>query len=515
MGEEPSTETLPPSTAGEFEAVGASGVTKAFGAVQALSGAELSVTFGEVHALVGENGAGKSTMIKVLSGALHPDKGEVRVRGTRVGSLTPAKARSLGVGTVFQELTLFPWLTVAENLLLGREPRGPCRLVRRRALVSEATVMLANLGVEYLDAGALVSELSLAERQVVEIANAILREPEIVFFDEPTSSLGEEHVRWLFSLVSRLRSAGKAVVFTSHRWQEVTHLADRITVFRNGSNVGTFESLTEQEAARLMTGRAMTAVYPEKVQAHTASPQFKVSGLSSRGVKDVSFDLGKGEILGVGGLAGQGQRELFLTLFGMQRTTGGRTLVGGKPVRLHSPRAAMRAGIGIAFVPEDRKSEGLLLPMSVLHNMTLVILGRLSRIGFVRGWEERHQAGAVLEALNVRTSGFDQPVRALSGGNQQKVLIGRWLLADSQILLLYDVTRGVDIGAKHDIYRLMVSLAGEGRSILFYSSDTEELTHLCHRVLVLREGSVVGEIGGPDIDPEEVVRTSMFATGER
>jgi ribose transport system ATP-binding protein len=503
----------PAHTAGE--AVGASGVTKAFGAVRALTAADLSVNFGEVHALVGENGAGKSTMIKVLCGALHPDQGEIRVRGGRIASLTPAKARSLGIGTVFQELTLFPWLTVAENLLLQREPRGPSRLVRRSALVPEATALLASVGVTGLDAGALVSELSLAERQIVEIANAVLRQPEIIFFDEPTSSLGEQDVRWLFKLIEDLRSAGKAVVFTSHRWREVTHIADRITVFRNGANVGTFELLAEQEAVQLMTGRSVTAVYPETPSAPTKRVRLEVSGLSSRGVNEVSFDLRQGEILGVGGLAGQGQRELFLTLFGMQRTTSGRTLVDGKPVRLRSPRAAMQAGIGIAFVPEDRKSEGLLLSMSVLHNMTLVILGHISRIGFLRSWEERRRAGTVLKQLNVRTSGFDQPVRELSGGNQQKVLIGRWLLADSQILLLYDVTRGVDVGAKHDIYELMIALAAEGRSILFYSSETEELAHLSHRVLVLREGRIVGELGGPDIDPQEIVRASMFATTER
>ncbi|HUC14756.1 MAG TPA: sugar ABC transporter ATP-binding protein [Acidimicrobiales bacterium] len=515
MSEEASAGTLSPAGA-VGEAVGASGVTKTFGAVRALEKADLSVAFGEVHALVGENGAGKSTLIKVLCGALQPDQGEIRVRGGRVGLSNPAKARSLGIGTVFQELTLFPWLSVAENLLLQREPRGRSGLMRRRGLVPEATRMLASLGIEQVDPGALVAELSLAERQVIEIANTVLREPEIVFFDEPTSSLVEQDVRWLFALIGRLRSAGKAVVFTSHRWQEVTHLADRITVFRNGTSVGTFTSLGESEAVKLMTGKSVDAIYPASASAPTDQALLEVSQLSGRGLSELSFEIRRGEILGVGGLAGQGHRELFLTLFGMQRATGGRTLVGGRPVRLRSPRAAMRAGLGIAFVPEDRKAEGLLMPMSVLQNMTLVVLGQLSRAGFLRPREERRRAGVVLNQLNVRSSGPDQPVRALSGGNQQKVLIGRWLLADSRILLLYDVTRGVDMGAKHEIYELMVALAAEGRGLLFYSSDTEELAHLSHRVLVLREGRVTSELAGPKIEPEEIVRASIFdVTGSR
>jgi len=487
------------------------GVSKAFGAVQALLNADFQASFGEVHALVGENGAGKSTMIKILSSVLRPDSGAVLVKRARVRMGSPQAAQRLGIDTVFQELTLMPWMTVAENLLLRHEPRGIFGLIQRGKMSERAEEILLGLGIDNIDPLELVANLSLAQQQMVEIAHAIVRDPEILFMDEPTSSLPEREVEWLFDLIRRLKSQGKCIVFTSHRWKEVENIADRITIFRNGTHVGTYEKLDvdEGEAITLMTGRHVDAFYPHMNPRQPNGGALDVRGLTSTGVNGVSFQLEKGEILGVGGLAGQGHRELFLTLFGVNRLTSGQIRIAGNPARIHSPHDAIRAGLGIALVPEDRKREGLLLPMSVRDNLTLPILDRISTAGVIRQRTEREMASRLIAQLQVRVANPVRPVRTLSGGNQQKVLIGRWLLADSRILLLYDITRGVDIATKHDIYDLMIRLAAEGRSILFYSSDTEELAHLSHRVLVLREGKVAAELDGPKIDAEDIVAASI------
>lgn len=487
-------------------------ITKSFGAVMALDTASFEAAAGEVHALVGENGAGKSTMIKILSGVLRPDSGTVWIKGRRVELSGPEAAHALGVRTVFQELTLLPWMTVAENLLLRHEPRGPWGLIRHGALAARAEQIFAQVGIEHIDPLDLVADLSLADRQIIEIVRAVIQEPEILFLDEPTSSLAEREVEWLFGLIGRLRGRGTCIVFTSHRWGEVKTLADRITILRNGSRVGTYRHIDEGDAITLMTGRRVEARYPRLNALVERVPVFEVRGFSSTGVKNVSLVLHRGEILGVGGLAGQGHRELFLALFGAQKVTHGQLLIEGKHVTIRSPRDAIRAGLGIALVPEDRKTEGLLLPMTVRDNLTVAVLDRIALAGVIRAGLERRLAQQAIGQLQVRARSPEQPVATLSGGNQQKVLVGRWLLADSRILLLYDITRGVDIGTKHDIYELMLRLAADGRSILFYSSDTEELAHLSHRVLVLREGRVAAELQGPGIDTEEIVAAAIRGT---
>ena len=485
------------------------GLTKSFGGVRALNGASISVLPGEVHALVGENGAGKSTLIKVLGGRVQPDSGEVRIKGRAVRLSSPDAGHGLGVRTVFQELTLLPWMSVAENLLIGRAPRGALGLIDRRAMGRRAEAMLAGLGIEHIDPGALVEEVSLAERQIVEIVRAISYEPDILFLDEPTSSLVEREVAWLFGQIRRLRDRGTSVVFTSHRWNEVSSIADRITVFRGGAHVGTFDRIAEDAAVTLMTGREVGTLYPPVPALPGAVPVMRVEGLAGPRVNSVGFTLHRGEILGVGGLAGHGHRELFFMLFGAERMTGGRVEVGGRPVRIRSPREAMRRGVGLALVPEDRKTEGLLLAMGVGDNLTLSILGRIASAGVLRLGRERRIAGGMMARLKVRAAGLGAPVGTLSGGNQQKVLVGRWLLAEPRILLLYDVTRGVDVATKHEIYELMMALAAEGRSILLYSSDAEELAHLCHRVLVMREGRVAAELPAAGLTAEDIVSAAM------
>ena len=491
-------------------AIEGAGISKSFGAVKALDGASFAARMGEVHGLVGENGAGKSTMIKVLSGVLSPDSGTVRVKGREMELGSPQVAQASGIRTVFQELSLMPWMTVAENLLLRREPRGFARLLRRRDLAPRAEEIFAELGVENIDPLELVSNLSLAQQQIVEIARNVIQEPEILFLDEPTSSLAGREVEWLFGLLDRLREEGRCVIFTSHRWREVERLADRITVFRDGKDVGTHAEIDESQAIALMTGRKVDTAFPEPPPIKGAQDStLEVRNLSGPGLSDLSFALHEGEILGVGGLEGQGQRELFLTLFGAGEYSEGEILVGGEQVRINNPADAIGAGLGIALVPEDRKSEGLLLPMSVRDNLMLPVMGRFSVGGVIRGGTEKHLVEQMIERLQIRLRSTDQAVDTLSGGNQQKTLVGRWLLADSRILLFYDVTRGVDVATKHDIYELMFRLISEGRSILFYSSETEEVAHLSHRVLVMREGRISAELEGPNVDPEAMVAAAL------
>jgi ribose transport system ATP-binding protein len=485
-------------------------LAKSFGGVRALDDASFAAARGEVHALVGENGAGKSTVIKVLGGRLRADSGTVRLKGNDVRLGGPEDGHRLGVWTVFQELMLFPALTVAENLLMGREPRGAFGVISHRRMGNEAEALLAGMGITHIDPLALVEDISLAQRQIVEIVRALSHAPDILFLDEPTSSLVEREVSWLFGRIRALREAGACVVFTSHRWNEVRSIADRITVFRNGRDVGTFTELDEREAVTLMTGQRLETLFPPRPPPPSGPPLLEVRDLTGPRLDRVSLRVHAGEIVGIGGLAGQGHLELFLALFGSLRGAGGRIAVAGKPVRIRSPRDAKRRDAGIALVPEDRKTDGLLLGMSVRDNLTLSILSRLSRLGVLAGRAERGTAERMVRQLAVRTAGIAAPVGALSGGNQQKVLLGRWLLTEPRILLLYDVTRGVDVATKHEIYQLMTRLAAEeGRAILFYSSDAEELAELPHRVLVMREGRIAAELAPPEITAEQIVAAAI------
>jgi ribose transport system ATP-binding protein len=492
-------------------AIDANNVSRSFGGVKALTHASLSASFGEVHALVGENGAGKSTLIKILGGIVKPDSGTVHIDGQAVTLSGPKAARRLGVGTVFQELTLFPWMTVAENLFMGREPRGPSRLIQRRKLADRAYEVLDRFGVRGIDPRAPAGSLSLAQRQIVEITSAFMREPRILLLDEPTSALAENDVEWLFGLVRQLRDTGACVVFTSHRWAEVSALADRITILRNGANVATRPSFDQNEAVTLMTGRTIDRMYPDRPRVADDAPVvLQAEQLTGAGLRGVSFELRRGEILGVGGLAGQGQAELFLTLFGARKLSRGQISVGGERVRLRKPSDAIERGLGIALVPEDRKTEGLMLPMSVNDNLTLAVLDRIAQAGVINRRRERRLVGGVVDRLQIRTRNPGlQPVGTLSGGNQQKVLIGRWLLAEPDILLLFDITRGVDVGTKHDIYQLVVNLAAEGKALLYYSSETEEIAQLAHRVAVMREGRIVSELVGSSTTAEAIVAASL------
>jgi len=484
-------------------------VDKHYGPVQALRQASFDALPGEVHALVGENGAGKSTLIKLLCGVARPDGGVLRIGGEVTTLGGPSEAAAHGIVTAFQELTLLPFLSVAENLLLGREPRGAAGLIRRRALNERAGEVLAECGVDSIDPGAVVETLPLAQRQIVEVVRAVSQRPKVLLLDEPTSSLAEHEVEWLFDLVRTMCRTGTCVVFTSHRWREINALADRITVFRNGTHVSTSRALDEDEAVRLMTGQVLThrrRELPEPSQRVLLG----VSGLTAGRVVDLGFTARQGEIVGIGGLEGQGQRDLFLALFGARHHTG-QVSVDGNPVPLRSPKDAIRAGI--ALVPEDRKGEGLFLRMSIRENLTLPILPRIAARGLLRSSAERAAARGMVDQLAIGVRDQDQPVGTLSGGNQQKVLLGRWLLTGARVVLLYDVTRGVDLATKRDIYDRVVELAEQGRTVLFYSSETEEVAQMSHRVLVMREGRIAAELTGEQITAEGIVRAAVRDLG--
>jgi ribose transport system ATP-binding protein len=473
-----------------------------------LDNASFTATASEVHALVGENGAGKSTLIKLLGGRLQPDSGTIRLGGHAVRLASPHDAHLLGVRTVFQELMLFPGMTVAENLLLGREPRRG-GVISHRRLGRQAEEVLCAMGIQHIDPLALAEDISLAQQQMVEIVRALSQEPDILLLDEPTSSLVDHEVAWLFERVRDLRARGGCIVFTSHRWHEVRSIADRITVFRNGRTVGTFAELDEREAVTLMTGRHLDVLFPPRPAAPTGGALLDVQELSGPRLNRVTLSLRCGEILGIGGLAGQGHRELFLALFGVVRPSSGRILLDGRLAHVRGPREAKHKRARMALVPEDRKTEGLLLGMSVRDNLTLSILDRVSRLGVLRWRAETRAAQQMVRQLAIRTATMTHPISALSGGNQQKVLLGRWLLTDPQVLLFYDVTRGVDVATKHEVYQLMIRLTGEGRAILFYSSDADELAALAHRVLVMRDGRITAELAPPGLSAEQIVACSI------
>ncbi|HTK11088.1 MAG TPA: sugar ABC transporter ATP-binding protein [Ktedonobacteraceae bacterium] len=483
-------------------------ISRSFGGVQALKAASFSADPGEVHAIVGENGAGKSTMIKILSGLFAADKGEIHIHGHTVILESPQAALRLGVGTIFQELTLLPYMTVAENLLMGREPRK-FGFIDRKATIVAAWKLLQDADISGIEPLELVANLSLGQRQMVEIVKVISRQPQILIMDEPTSALAEHEVEWLFGTIRKLRAQGTCIIFTSHRWNEIKGIADRITVFRNGESVGTYEAadLSEQDAVERMTGRKLEMFYTEPSPLTAQTIALQARQLVGQGLHEVSLTAYRGEVLGIGGLAGQGQRELLLSLFGVNHLKSGSIEIEGQGQRITSPRDAIRKGI--ALIPEDRKTEGLLLPLPLRQNLTLPILNKISRGGFIQRNQEQSLINTMVSQLAIRTPDAEQPVGALSGGNQQKVLLGRWLLTQARILLFYDVTRGVDVATKHEIYELIRRLSEEGHTILFYSTDTEEIAHICHRVLVMREGRVIAEIIGPHIAPEALVAAAI------
>jgi ribose transport system ATP-binding protein len=489
-------------------------VTKQFDGVVALDHVEFDANAGEVHGLIGENGAGKSTFIKILTGALQPDEGQVRLFGKPLDVRNPRHAKRLGVAAVFQELSLVPDLTVAENIWFRREQRTPLGTISRRALRRRTRALFERLSFPQLDPGREVRELSVAERQLVEVAKAVAGNPRVLILDEATSALSPKEVGWLLGLARRLAEEGLLVIYISHRLAEVREVANHLTVFRNGRNVGTREGarISEDEVVSLMLGRQLERLYPDKVATATERVALGVHQLTfGHRLRGIDLDVHEGEIVGVGGLQGQGQLELFLALFGVIRASGGIT-VNGTPARIHSPRDALRTGIGLALVPEDRQNQGLLLTKSVRENLTLAVARRFARYGLLDLRQERALVHDAVRQLNIVLASAEQPVASLSGGNQQKVVVAKLLLTRARILLLYDLTRGVDVGTKGEIFHLMRDLAGQGYAILFFSTDMQELVHVADRVAVVARGRVSALLAGDAITEEAIIRASIAYT---
>jgi ABC-type sugar transport system ATPase subunit/ribose/xylose/arabinose/galactoside ABC-type transport system permease subunit len=490
------------------------GLTKAYAGNVVLRDVGMTVLAGEIHALVGENGAGKSTLINLVTGVVQPDAGTIELGGETVSGLTPRAAEAHGVATVHQELSLCPHLTVAENVFLGRAPTRFGRLDYGR-MATGARAAFADLGVA-INPAALAGDLSLADQQLVEIAKALVAGPRLLILDEATSALDSGQVALLFAALRRIRDRGTAVVFVSHRLEEIFAVADRITVLKDGAYVATVPAAgtTAADLVRLMVGREMRDVFPPKppLAAIEAAPLvLSVRNLSSgRRFRDVSFDLHAGEILGLGGLQGQGQRELMAALFGLFPVRGD-VLLDGQPATVRNPRAAMVRRI--AHVPEDRKTEGLIVQLPVADNLSLPSLGGLDRFGLLDSGRERNLVAGLIEKLRIRLRSPKQSLLRLSGGNQQKVAIAKWLPLGPEIYLLAEPTRGIDVGTKQEIYRLMRELTAAGAAILLISSDTIELLGLCDRVLVMYERRPVAMLSGAEVTEENVVHAAIV--GER
>ncbi|GHO51092.1 sugar ABC transporter ATP-binding protein [Ktedonospora formicarum] len=486
------------------------GVTRQFGAVQALKGVDLSLHPGEVHALVGENGAGKSTLVKMLAGIHQPDVGMLTMNRATIELRNPAQAQALGIAVIHQEPSLFPDLDVAENIFMGRHPRDRLGRVDWRRMYREVEHLLQSLDVQ-LSVRAPVQGLSIADQQLVEIAKALSLNTRILVMDEPTAALSPHEVQELFQIVRQLRQQGVAILFVSHRLEEIAELADRVTVLRDGAHVITAAAheLSTDAIIRHMVGRELDTLFP-KGEAKIGDVVLEARGLTRAGVfRDVSFTLRQGEILGFSGLVGAGRTEVARVLFGIDRADSGTILLKGLQISLSSSRAAMRHGI--AYVPEDRHQHGLMLDFTITRNITLPLLDRLSRLGLVDQRREHQLASTYAKQLHVRSSGLDQLARALSGGNQQKVVLGKWLATEPQILILDEPTRGIDIGAKAEVHRIISDLAAQGLAIILISSELPEVLAMSDRVLVMHEGRVAGLFGHMEANQENVM---LAATGQ-
>jgi ribose transport system ATP-binding protein len=485
------------------------GIVKQFPGVRALDGVDLDVAAGEVHCLLGQNGAGKSTLIKVLAGAHRPDAGEIVWEGRPVVFAAPQAADAAGIATIYQELDLVPGLSVAENIVLGHEP-SRMGFSRLRAAEDTARALLSRLGHPEIPPRRELGRLSAAGQQVVSMARALARDARLIVMDEPSAVLDPEEVQNLFRVIRELTADGVAVVYISHRLEEIREIGDRVTVLKDGRTVARNLPARETPTAdviRLMTGRTIEYVFPERNRA-SGEVVLEVDGLALAGeFADVSFAVRAGEVVGLAGLVGSGRSEILETVYGARKATAGTVRVRGRKLRPGSVPAAVRAGMGLA--PEERKSQGLLLGEPVFRNVTLPGMARYARGGFLGPQADLEAAAGVTTQLDVRPPDATRPVRTLSGGNQQKVVLARWLLQGCTVLLLDEPTRGVDVGARSEIYALVHRLAAEGAAIVLVSSEVPEVLGLAHRVLVVREGRVVHEAPADELDEGRVLDLVM------
>lgn len=502
------------SAANSAPAIAVEHVRKAYGATVAVNDVSFAIAAGSVHALLGENGAGKSTIVRLLSGLVLPDSGGFGVFGEAVRLGSPRAAHAHGIQTAFQEMTLVRDLTVLDNMLLPYGPVGPFGTIRKARAREAVAAHLHQLGLGDIDLDDDMGELELAQRQKIEIARAIYRKPRILLLDEPTSTLSGRDVDWLGDIIAGLNAIGVTIVFISHRLQEVRAFCSTMTVLRNGRHIATAQLADQSDAEvfRMIVGRSLDHAFParEPGQRRFATEVLAVDGLATTGkLRDASLRLHAGEILGVAGLQGMGQLDLFLGCFGMADTVAGTLRVDGRPVAINSPADAVRANIGISLVPEDRKTEALFLKLSGGHNASLPVIDRFRRGLLIDGAAETAAVAGVFDRMDVDRCALWTRVGAFSGGNQQKIAIAKWLLAESRVLLLYDPTRGIDVGTKNELYQLMRAFADAGGAVLFYSTEIPELVHLADRTLVFYAGRIAAEIDAERLTEDEILRAML------
>ncbi len=487
-------------------------VSKSFAAVKALDKVNFSACMGEVHAVLGENGAGKSTLIKILSGVLEKDEGEIYFNNKLLKIKSPKEAIKEGIGTVYQELSLIKDLTVAQNIFFENWPKNKANFIGSKVLNDKAKVLLEKYKIEGIEPDTKAGELTLSQQQMVEIVKILARAPKVIILDEATSALTENKVVWLLSLAKQLANENKLVIFISHRLQEINDSCDRITVFRNGKDVGVKEvkETNNEELVAMMLGRKLTSYFPVKTSFAYDKALLEIRNANvGKILKDINLKLYKGEVLGVGGLAGQGQLSLFLMLFGTCLYSG-EILLEEKLITLKCPSDSLNHGI--ALVPEDRATEGLVQTMTVKENISLSALKKFSKAGFIKKSFENEQIQAAISKLNIKSAGEDAKVMELSGGNQQKVLLSKFLILNPKIYLLFDSTRGVDVGTKAEIFTLVRKLAEEGNAVLYYSTDIEELVNVCDRVAVMCDNTIAGILTQQNITKENILRLSVGET---
>ncbi|SHO67196.1 ribose transport system ATP-binding protein [Pseudoxanthobacter soli DSM 19599] len=485
------------------------GITKEFPGVKALSDVQFDLRRGEVHALCGENGAGKSTLMKILSGLYQPNAGRIIYKGEERRFASSLEAEAAGIAIIHQELNLVPHLSVAENIYLAREPRrGP--FVNRAKLRTDAKRCLDRLGVD-IDPGALTRTLSVAQCQMVEIAKALSLDAEVLIMDEPTSSLTESETSLLFKVIHELKRSGVGIVYISHRLDEMAEIVDRVTVLRDGRYVSTddFKATTVDEIVSRMVGRSLEEKFPERISVPTEDVLMRVEGLTRKGAfENVSFTLRRGEILGFAGLMGAGRTEVARAIFGADPLESGSVFLGDRKLSIQSPQDAIREGF--AYLSEDRKSQGLAIKMSVAVNTTMANMEGVSSRGLIDFGKEAEVARTYVDLLNIRTPSIHQVARLLSGGNQQKIIIGKWLFRQSKIMFFDEPTRGIDVGAKFAIYKIMDELASQGIGVVMISSELPEILGLTDRVAVFHEGHLTGILNTRETSQEEIMH---YASG--
>jgi rhamnose transport system ATP-binding protein len=485
------------------------GIRKAFGGVQALSDVAFDLLSGEVHALVGENGAGKSTLVKIITGAHQPDAGTLEFAGRPVADLDPLRARKLGIAAIYQQPALFPDLSVAENIAFGIERPGFWRRVRWQARRERAAKILDEVGAR-IDPDVEAGRLTMPQQQLVDIAKAVSVEARVLILDEPTASLSDSETEHLFTVIRRLKRQRVGMIYISHRLDELPQIADRVTALRDGRLVGTARvtETSRGELIRMMVGRELSAVLPKtEVPAGEALLEVRKLSCPEQGIRGVNLKVRAGEIVGLAGLVGAGRTELARVLFGLSRATEGEIVFRGRPAAIDSPRAA--TDLGIAYVPEDRRRHGVILDLSVAANATLARLTALSHWGMLDFDAERHLASGFVGRLGVKTPSIDAPVGQLSGGNQQKVALARWLATDPSLLILDEPTQGIDVGSKSEIHRLMCELAARGLGILMISSDLPEILGMSDRIFVMHAGTIAGELSRDVATQERVLELAL------